>query len=217
MSTTFRFGTALAFLWVVSLVGCQNSPGGIFSPTSDIYVIGQAPQTIMPNVTSGSNSQVTAPPLKVFFNITNGVTVFLDSYVVHYFDRTGKPLNNGAFDYQGTLNQQISATAIGGANSTQATTGSVRGATISDLGTSGTGGPTVEEPANPQAVGWTQLEIVTWQMLNYLMSGTTAQGDDVAPVIAKIGIHGRDINGNEINLSTQVTISNTYSTSTGGQ
>ncbi len=214
MSTTFRFGTALAFLWVVSLVGCQNSPGGIFSPTSDIHVIGQAPTTIMANVTSGSNAQITVPPLRIFYNITNGVSVFLDTYVIRYYDRTGKAVNQGAYDFSGTLNQQISAAQIGGANAVQ-TSAALRGGTIFDVNTSGGSGPETSEPDALKAVGWTQLEVVSWQVLNALMSGTTSQADDLAPILAKIALHGRDINGNEINLMTQVTISNTYSQSTG--
>lgn len=192
--------------------GCSDSPGGVFSPKSDIHIVGQTPQTIMPGSTGGtvggSAGSINAPPLKVYFNITNGVSVFLDTYIVRFYGRNGAPLNGGAFDHSGGLMQQITARPLSTTNTGTGGTGqtaSRRGASIPEFESS-----EEQDRYTGPSVGSLQVEVVTHAMLNHLLSGTSSQLDDVAPVVARVWLRGRDFNEHEIDLVTHVTISNTY-------
>ena len=220
------------FLLVV-LSGCQNSPGDLFSPQSDIHVVGISPSLLQPAEASsddagdtggGSSSTVeeppTFPPLKVMFRITNGVSVFLEQYSVHYYTETGQLLAGGRFDHSGALAAFIQAPTIntlpeGGTSSSDSggdsTSSSLRAQDAGGATDSGSfdGGQSVVS----DVAGYVSLEVNSATVYGYMTRGNSSADDDITPVVARVVLSGRDINDKSVQISVQATISTTLFTS----
>ena len=221
------------FLLVV-LSGCQNSPGDLFSPQSDIHVVGISPSMLQPEEASSDDESDTGggsastgeepptfPPLKVMFRITNGVSVFLEQYSVHYYTENGQLLAGGRFDHSGALAAFIQAPTIntlpeGGSSSSDSggdsTSSSLRaqdagGAT--DSGSSGGDGQSVVS----DVAGYVSLEVNSATVYSYMTRGNSSADDDITPVVARVVLSGRDINDKSVQISVQATISTTLLTS----
>ncbi|MBF0501921.1 MAG: hypothetical protein HQM09_17415 [Candidatus Riflebacteria bacterium] len=182
---------ALLFLGgaVAFLLGCQKSGLPLFSPTSDIHVVNVAPNPLNPAyVEDGGSIKFTVEQVKFEFNINNGISVFLNNYSMKYYSSNGQPILSGKFDYSGALDILIQApdvTMAGGATTASGTT----------------------TASGSHSVGDISLEVMPSSLFFYMTNNTLSQADDVTPVIARILISGKDVNNNDISISTQVTLS----------
>lgn len=208
----------VGFLLLGGFLGCQNSPGGIASPRSDIHIVGLAPKFLNPKESSSSSTtssstasgtaaakEVTLPGLNIFFNITNGVSVFLDSYRVNFLAPNGTVLASGTLDFSGTTAYLVQAPTLSEVQST--------GTNTQTGTTSGTDSGTFSGKSS----GYISLEVLTPKLYVYMANGTQSDYfDDVTPVVANIVVHGRDVNDNELTLQTMVTISTSIEESASG-
>jgi hypothetical protein len=187
----YRKTLALFLLFYTStlFVGCQNSPGGIMSPKSDIHVVETSPDVVGPKDSGGGTGDVIEfPNLKVTFGITNGVSVFLDSVAVNYFGQDGRPLASGTYDSYLGLSKLIKAPELG------------KESTATAL---------------PDDVS-VDFEVLPYRLFSYMINGTLENYlDDISPIVAKIAIRGRDVNNHEVQFGTQVNLTTLVQKGTG--
>ena len=183
MKKTVLFPLLVAgFILATVFVGCQNSPGNALSPTSDLHVTSTDPMIIAPEgtITSGNSSDIKLPYLTVNFNITNGISVFLESADVHYFSQTGQPLASGSLDIFLGMSTLINATALGDEAVTTTTSNT------------------------SNAV---ELEVYPYKLFSYMTNGTINNyADDITPVVARVTFRGKDVSGHQVSATTQVNI-----------
>jgi hypothetical protein len=223
MIILFRRSRGLGALFVAlalcHLMGCQNSPGQVFSPTSDIHVVSMSQNVLSPkeeDSSSGSSSSnektITLPQLIVYLHIANGVSVFLDGYTVRYYAANGQSIASGKYDTTGGLTAFIQAPSITsmdpGATGTGSSTGTGSTAGTSAPASAGSGSATGGSSGTTAYAGSVSLEILQGALYTYL------SGFDISPVTAKIVLHGRDINDHEITMGCQVTLSTMVEKST---
>lgn len=227
LASLFVFGLIFS-----ALLGCQNSPHGILSPTSDLTVAGISPSILMPRdpVTYSASPAVTFegqlptfPLVRVFFKIQNGVSAILDRYETHYFATNGSPLAGGKFDHAGALSLFLQADKIG-TTGTGAGSGTGSGSG-SGTGSSGSTGTTAsirmqtaqetnkEDPTKLESPSdfslYTTFEVYPPTVYLYMSNYTVSYTDDISPVIAVVSLHGRDLNDHELNFTFNVTLSST--------
>ncbi|RCK80078.1 MAG: hypothetical protein OZSIB_3582 [Candidatus Ozemobacter sibiricus] len=198
----------VAGLLFTTLLGCQNSPGQVFSPTSDLHVVGVQPAFVQPKESSSSSSSsssattVTLPAVNVYFRITNGVSAFLENYQIRYLAANGQPLANGRFDHAGALSVFLQAAALGGGTASDTSTGTGTGTSTS---TSSGGGQTIIS----QYTGYCAIEVMNPAVHSYMTNGTASYTDDISPVVANVTLRGRDLNDHALSASFNVTLSTT--------
>ncbi len=214
---------------LVALAGCQNSTGQMFSPSSDIHVAGVSPSVVQPTESSsGGDSEsadITFPLLKVYFRIMNGVSVFLDQYTIQYYTLDGVPLANGRYDVTGALSVFIQAPEIGsfeGQGGSDDSGGSGDSGSSGSSDSSGGAGASIraqseggdEQQTIPSDVaGYATIDIYSPAIFTYMTRGNADPSDDISPVIARVTIHGRDLNDKEVSILAQTTLSSTILTS----
>lgn len=214
---------------LVALAGCQNSTGQLFSPSSDIHVAGVSPSVLQPteeSSDSGENSESTGPTfplMQVYFRVTNGVSVFLDQYSVRYYTPNGVSLANGRYDVSGALSAFIQAPEIktfdsgsgdsSSDNSSNSSNSSSSSSSSSSSGTSASvraqdaGGSGQQQTIPSDVAGYTTLDVYSPALYAYLTRGNANPSDDITPIVARITIHGRDLNDKEISMTAQTTLS----------
>lgn len=211
---------------LVAFSGCQNSTGQLLSPTSDIHVAGVSPSVLQPTESSSGgeseSAEITFPLLKVYFRIMNGVSVFVDQYTIRYYTPDGAPLANGRYDITGALSAFIQAPEIGTFEDQGSSSGSGDSSSSSSSDSSGSAGASVraqseggdEQQTTPSDVaGYTTIDIYSAAIYNYMIRGNADPSDDINPIIARITIHGRDLNDKEVSMLSQITLSSTVLTS----
>lgn len=214
---------------IVVLAGCQNSTGQLFSPSSDIHVAGISPSVVQPTESSSSgesdsdsesgSAAITFPLVKVYFRIMNGVSVFIDQYTIRYYTLDGVPLANGRYDVTGASSMFIQAPEIGsfedqggsGDSGSSGSSDSSGGSGASIRAQSEEGGEQQTLPSD--VAGYTTIDIYPPAIFTYMTRGNADPSDDISPVIARITIHGRDLNDKEVSMLTQTTLSSTVLTS----
>ncbi|MBP7635500.1 hypothetical protein KBA41_15130 [Candidatus Ozemobacteraceae bacterium] len=225
--TTSLFSLTLVVL-LVALAGCQNSTGQLFSPSSDIHVAGISPSVLQPTESSSDSGEesesveLTFPLLKVYFRIMNGVSVFVDQYTVRYYTPNGASVANGRYDVSGAVSAFIQAPEIkgfdsgsgddsggddsssGGSSGSDSSSSSDSTASIRAQDAGGSG----DQQTIPEDVaGYTTLDIFSLALYSYMTRGNADATDDITPIVARITIHGRDLNDKEVSATAQITLS----------
>ncbi|MBU1108902.1 MAG: hypothetical protein KKB51_19650 [Candidatus Riflebacteria bacterium] len=183
----------LLFFILANLAGCQNSPGSIFSPASELFVSKVEPAFLQPvsksssGEDSSSSSAPTLSPLVLSFSVSNGVSCFLSSYAVRYYTTDGKSLNSGKFDHSGAISLFVKAPEV---------TWTSTAADSQDSSSESTA----------STVNQTSIDIFQGAIYSYMTKNNTAVTDDISPVIAKIEFAGRDINDKDISAAAQVNL-----------
>lgn len=208
---------------LVALAGCQNSTGQLFSPSSDIHVAGVSPSVLQPteeSSDSGEDSESTGPTfplMQVYFRVTNGVSVFLDQYSIRYYTPNGVSLANGRYDVSGALSTFIQAPEIktfdSGSEDSSSDDSSSSSSSSSSSGTSASvraqdaGGSGQQQTIPSDVAGYTTLDVYSPSLYVYLTRGNANPSDDITPIVARITIHGRDLNDKEVSMTAQTTLS----------
>lgn len=207
---------------LVALAGCQNSTAHMFSPSSDIHVAAVSPSVLQPTESSSDSgddsgsSGPTFPLLKVYFRIMNGVSVFVDQYAVRYYTPNGASVANGKFDVSGAISAFIQAPEIKGFDTGSGDDSKGDDSSADSSSSSGTGasiraqdaGGTAEQQTIPEDVaGYTTLDIYSLALYSYMTRGNADASDDITPIVARITIHGRDLNDKEVSMTAQITLS----------
>jgi hypothetical protein len=178
---------------LANLAGCQNSPGGLISPATEIFVSKVEPSFLQPELSeegsSGDSEEKTIvlPALAISFNVSNGVSCFLNSYVIRYYTTGGVPLNDGKFDHSGAVSLFIKAP-------------DVNWSTVElDEYTA-----TAETVANQ-----TLMEVFLPAVYSFMTKGNSVITDDITPVVARIEFSGKDVNDKAVSIMAQVNLSTT--------
>lgn len=180
---------------LAQLAGCQSSPGGIFSPSADLFVSKVEPPFLQPTKAedssgSSSSSQVslTMPALNLSFNVSNGVSCFLSSYLIRYYTTDGKPLNSGKFDHSGAMSLFVNAPEVTWTKSEEEAEDGLSGETA------------------PNA---TSIEVFLPVVYSFMTKNNALVTDDIVPAVAKIEFYGKDINDRNVSAAAQVNLSTT--------
>jgi len=184
--------TLLLIFVLAQLAGCQSSPGGIFSPSADLFVAKVEPSFLQPELSESAEGEgstaatVVLPALALAFNVSNGVSCFVNSYVVRYYTPDGSSLNGGKFDHSGAISLLVDAPEMTWSPSEEE----------EETTTTGSG----------SAPNQTSIEVYLPSVYAFMNKGNTVITDDVSPVIAKIEFLGKDINDKEIRAAAQVNL-----------
>mgnify|MGYP001186311432 FL=1 len=190
MKQLSRIFFVLMIFVLTNLAGCQNSPGGIISPATEVYVSKVVPSFMQPELsedtsgTSSSEKTILLPALAVDFNISNGVSCFINSYVIRYYTTGGTPLNDGKFDHSGGVSLFVKAPAINW----------------------GAGGDDEELPDSATVANQTLMEVFLPAVYAFMTKGNSVITDDITPVIARIEFAGKDVNDKAVSISAQVNL-----------
>lgn len=202
---------------VGALIGCQNSTGQLFSPSSDIHVAGINPSILQPveeSSDSGGGSESagpTLPHIQVYFKVSNGVSVFLNNYIIRYYTPDGASLANGRYDISGAMSAFIQAPEIRTFDSKDEDSGSDDSNNSNEVSASiraqDSGGSEQQQTIPSDIAGYTTLEAYSPSLYLYLTRGNGDPRDDITPVVARITIHGRDLNDKEVSMTAQTILS----------
>ena len=204
MTKRFYFFLVLLAAMSTGIIGCQDSPLSIISPTSDIHIVGVDRSVLLPKAKEDSDTgalTITLPMLITYFQITNGVSAFLHQYSIRFYQVNGASLANGRFDFAGGVSLYVAAPDVVKSTSGSGSGGAAAGANIRAQAGEGTSSQTV-----PENSGFISIEAYAPKVYSYISRNTVTLTDDLTPVIARISFLGRDINDHEVNLSTQVTL-----------
>lgn len=175
---------------LANLAGCQNSPGDILSPSAEIFVSKVEPSYMQPELSEDTSSggsgekTILLPALAVNFNVSNGVSCFINSYVIRYSTTGGAPLNDGKFDHSGAVSLFVKAP---------------------DVSWSTTAGDE-ELPDSATVANQTLMEVFQPAVYTFMTKGNSVITDDITPVIARIEFSGKDVNDKAVSVSAQVNL-----------
>jgi hypothetical protein len=214
------YGSAILLILILTLpVGCQNSPGSIFSPESDLFVAKVEPSFLQPEEpsdddnSSSSGESAAKPPVfpapQIYFNITNGVSVFLNSYIIRYYTTDGNSLNKKKYDHSGAISLFVKAPEISWGTTENGSSGSGSdsgGGSSSDSGGTASIRAQAADTADTTYAGNIMIEVYSPRLYSFMTKDTAKTDDDISPVIAEISFFGKDINDKEITAFTRVTL-----------
>lgn len=191
-----------------ALVGCQNSTGQLLSPSSDIHVAGINPVVFQPREKDG---KIELPLMQVYFRVNNGISAFMEQYTIHYYTVDGTPLANGRYDVSGAMNMFIQAPEIKtfDAQESDDSGGGDSSDSSASIRAQDSGGSETQQTIPSDVAGYTTLEVYPPAIYQYLTRDNSDVTDDIMPVIARITIHGRDLNDKEVTMTTQGTLTTT--------
>lgn len=201
---TLLFYPITLILVIAFISGCQDSPGGVTSPASDIHItridlpLGQIKSE------EGGPDTITLRQGTVYFNITNGVSAFLGSYVINYYLNSGAPFANGRFDHSGAITLFVQARDLTWNTGQPAEQENGGGG-----GDGGGGGAAIRAQTAVPSANYISLEFWNSAIYDHMTQQTNVAAKHISPVIARITFRGRDINGNEFRTRGQGTLTTT--------